>query len=98
MKEIKFDNEKEHIAFWEGFEYAVKLMQVPDCPFCKGKMKAGYACGEAFITPVGYRDGEGCEKCRNVPMHGNLRQVLEEWKQIRGVYDSKNRYGNAEKL
>ena len=45
-------------------------------------MEQGYVCGKAFIVPVGFRDCNGCEKCRNVPMHGNLKQVLEDWGKI----------------
>lgn len=74
-----------HISYWNGFYDALELLQVPDCPYCGTKMKQGYACGEAFIVPVGFRDGNGCEKCRKVPMHGNLKQVLEDWEKIRDV-------------
>lgn len=79
-KEQRYDV---YLSYWNGFYNAMELLQVPDCPYCGTKMKQGYACGEAFIVPVGLREGGGCEKCRNVPMHGNLKQVLEDWEKIR---------------
>lgn len=79
----KAAEEQRHFAYWQGFQDAERLMQAPDCPFCGAKMHIGYACGEAFITPEDYRNGSGCYKCRNVPMHGNIKQVLEDWKEIR---------------
>ena len=79
----KAAEEQKAWSYWEGFEEALSLLEIPECPFCGTKMKAGYACGESFITPVGYKEGAGCPKCRTVPMHGNIRQVLQDWKDIR---------------
>lgn len=73
----------ENRAYCIGFEEALQYLNVPSCPYCGSKMKAGYACGEAFVYPEDIRDGGGCEVCRHVPMHGWIKQVLEDWKELR---------------
>lgn len=76
-------DDKEMRAYCRGFEEAIGYLDIPSCPKCGSIMKVGYACGEYFIYPAGMREGKGCEICRHVPMHGWVKPVLEDWKDIR---------------
>ena len=68
-----------HDGHIKGFNDALDLLSVPDCQYCGSRMEHYYVCGDSFIAP----QGQGCDVCKNVPMHSSLIQVLQDWVRIR---------------